>query len=128
MIVGDCYSFDSLSRNIDEDNANWILTICSQRFAAFLSPLTSGRVTIAVSATYSAKVNSCFYRHLFCLPLIIFLWYLIFLVMPCQIGLATAIRYSLTRRAFSVTPNGPEVLILDYPSHQRRLLPLLAKT
>ncbi|XP_055807401.1 acyl-coenzyme A oxidase 3, peroxisomal-like isoform X1 [Solanum dulcamara] len=70
-----------------------------QRFAAFLSPLTSGRVTIAVSAIYSAKI-----------------------------GLATAIRYSLTRRAFSVTPNGPEVLILDYPSHQRRLLPLLAKT
>ncbi|CAN4117564.1 unnamed protein product [Withania somnifera] len=70
-----------------------------QRFAAFLSPLTSGRVTIAVSATYSAKI-----------------------------GLANAIRYSLTRRAFSVTPNGPEVLLLDYPSHQRRLLPLLAKT
>ncbi|XP_049370545.1 acyl-coenzyme A oxidase 3, peroxisomal-like [Solanum verrucosum] len=65
-----------------------------QRFAAFLSPLTSGRVTIASSAVYSAKI-----------------------------GLATAIRYSLTRRAFSVTPNGPEVLILDYPSHQRRLLP-----
>ncbi|XP_015055931.1 acyl-coenzyme A oxidase 3, peroxisomal-like isoform X2 [Solanum pennellii] len=70
-----------------------------QRFAAFLSPLTSGRVTIAASAVYSAKI-----------------------------GLATAIRYSLTRRAFSATPNGPEVLILDYPSHQRRLLPLLAKT
>lgn len=45
-----------------------------------------------------------------------------------QIGLAIAIRYSLSRRAFSVTPNGPEVLLLDYPSHQRRLLPLLAKT
>ncbi|KAG5579158.1 hypothetical protein H5410_049785 [Solanum commersonii] len=51
-----------------------------QRFAAFLSPLTSGRVIIAPSAVYSAKI-----------------------------GLATAIRYSLTRRAFSVTPNGPEV-------------------
>uniref|UniRef100_A0A5B7BDQ3 Acyl-coenzyme A oxidase n=1 Tax=Davidia involucrata TaxID=16924 RepID=A0A5B7BDQ3_DAVIN len=70
-----------------------------QRFAAFLAPLTSGRVTIAVSAIYSSKVS-----------------------------LAIAIRYSLTRRAFSVTPNGPEVLLLDYPSHQRRLLPLLAKT
>ncbi|KAF3443209.1 hypothetical protein FNV43_RR12890 [Rhamnella rubrinervis] len=70
-----------------------------QRFAAFLSPLTSGRVTIAVSAVYSSKI-----------------------------GLAIAIRYSLTRRAFSVRPNGPEVLLLDYPSHQRRLLPLLAKT
>ncbi|XP_021898386.1 acyl-coenzyme A oxidase 3, peroxisomal-like isoform X2 [Carica papaya] len=70
-----------------------------QRFAAFLAPLTSGRVTIAVNAVYSSKI-----------------------------GLAIALRYSLTRRAFSITPNGPEVLLLDYPSHQRRLLPLLAKT
>ncbi|OVA14470.1 Acyl-CoA oxidase [Macleaya cordata] len=70
-----------------------------QRFAAFLAPLTSGRVTIAVSSIYTSKI-----------------------------GLAIAIRYSLTRRAFSVSPNGPEVLLLDYPSHQRRLLPLLAKT
>ncbi|ONI16878.1 hypothetical protein PRUPE_3G127000 [Prunus persica] len=70
-----------------------------QRFAAFLAPLTSGRVTIAVGAILSS-----------------------------QISLAIAIRYSLTRRAFSVTPKGPEVLLLDYPSHQQRLLPLLAKT
>ncbi|XP_050379349.1 acyl-coenzyme A oxidase 3, peroxisomal-like [Argentina anserina] len=70
-----------------------------QRFAAFLAPLTSGRVTIATSAIYSAKIS-----------------------------LAIAMRYSLTRRAFSLTPNGPEVLLLDYPSHQHRLLPLLAKT
>ncbi|CAA0836960.1 Acyl-coenzyme A oxidase 3- peroxisomal [Striga hermonthica] len=70
-----------------------------QRFGAFMAPLTSGRVTIATSAIYSAKIS-----------------------------LAIAIRYSLTRRAFSVTPNTPEVLLLDYPSHQRRLLPLLAKT
>lgn len=70
-----------------------------QRFAAFLAPLTSGRITISASAIYASKI-----------------------------GLAIAIRYSLTRRAFSVSPNGPEVLLLDYPSHQRRLLPLLAKT
>ncbi|XP_074313080.1 acyl-coenzyme A oxidase 3, peroxisomal-like isoform X2 [Silene latifolia] len=70
-----------------------------QRFAAFLAPLTSGRVNIAVSALYIAKV-----------------------------GLATATRYSLSRRAFSLSPNEPEVLLLDYPSHQRRLLPLIAKT
>ncbi|XP_028062834.1 acyl-coenzyme A oxidase 3, peroxisomal-like [Camellia sinensis] len=70
-----------------------------QRVAAFLAPLTSGRVTIAVSAVYTSKVS-----------------------------LAIAIRYALTRRAFSVGPNEPEVLLLDYPSHQRRLLPLLAKT
>ncbi|PWA57324.1 acyl-CoA oxidase 3 [Artemisia annua] len=70
-----------------------------QRFAAFLAPLTSGRVTIAASAMNTTKI-----------------------------GLATAIRYSLSRRAFSMVPNEPEVLLLDYPSHQRRLLPLLAKT
>ncbi|KAI3440777.1 Acyl-coenzyme A oxidase [Psidium guajava] len=70
-----------------------------QRFAAFLAPLTAGRINIAVSAIYSAKI-----------------------------GLAIAIRYALSRQAFSIAPNQPEVLLLDYPSHQRRLLPLLAKT
>ncbi|CAN0879103.1 Acyl-coenzyme A oxidase 3, peroxisomal [Linum grandiflorum] len=70
-----------------------------QRFAAFMAPLTSGRVIISSAAVYSA-----------------------------QTGLAIAIRYALTRRAFSFKPDGPEVLLLDYPSHQRRLLPLLAKT
>ncbi|KAL6594824.1 hypothetical protein ACP70R_048273 [Stipagrostis hirtigluma subsp. patula] len=69
-----------------------------QRFAAYLSPLTLGRVNIAVNAVYISKV-----------------------------GLAIAVRYGLSRRAFSVTPDGPEMLLLDYPSHQRRLLPLLAK-
>ncbi|XP_063946896.1 acyl-coenzyme A oxidase 3, peroxisomal isoform X2 [Daucus carota subsp. sativus] len=70
-----------------------------QRFAAFMAPLVFGRVTISSSAVYSAKI-----------------------------GLAIATRYSLTRKAFSITPNGPEVLLLDYPSHQRRLLPLIAQT
>ncbi|KAJ0435576.1 putative acyl-CoA oxidase [Helianthus annuus] len=70
-----------------------------QRFAAFLAPLTSGRVMIAGSSMYSTKI-----------------------------GLAIAIRYSLSRHAFSIRPNEPEVLLLDYPTHQRRLLPLLAKT
>ncbi|KAJ4837455.1 hypothetical protein Tsubulata_051278 [Turnera subulata] len=70
-----------------------------QRFAAFLASLTVGRVAIATSAIYSAKM-----------------------------GLTIAIRHALSRRAFSLTPNGPEVLLLDYPSHQRRLFPLLAKT
>ncbi|KAI4341112.1 hypothetical protein MLD38_025874 [Melastoma candidum] len=70
-----------------------------QRFAAFLAPLTSGRVNIAIGALYSAKI-----------------------------GLAIAIRYTLARRAFSTAPNECEVLPIDYPSHQRRLLPLLAKT
>ncbi|KAK1275556.1 Acyl-coenzyme A oxidase 3, peroxisomal [Acorus gramineus] len=70
-----------------------------QRFAAFLAPLTSGRVNIAVSTICISKI-----------------------------GLGVAVRYALTRRAFSIAPNSPEVLLLDYPSHQRRLLPLIAKT
>eukprot|EP00850_Spirogloea_muscicola_P002206 SM000008S22295 [mRNA] locus=s8:979861:985310:+ [translate_table: standard] len=70
-----------------------------QRFAALMAPLTSGRVTIAISA-----------------------------INQCKIGLATALRYSLSRRAFALKPDAPEELLLDYPSHQRRLLPLLAKT
>ncbi|GJY05039.1 acyl-coenzyme A oxidase 3, peroxisomal-like protein [Tanacetum coccineum] len=70
-----------------------------QRFAAFMAPLTSGRVIIASSSVNATKI-----------------------------GITTAIRYSLSRRAFSIRPNEPEVLLLDYPSHQRRLLPLLAKT
>ncbi|KAI9093209.1 hypothetical protein K1719_027223 [Acacia pycnantha] len=81
-------------------NGQYLCTIKNpdQRFAAFLAPLTSGRVTIAVSAVYVSKIS-----------------------------LAIAIRYALTRRAFSMTPNGPEVLLLDYPIHQHRLMPLLAK-
>ena len=64
-----------------------------------MAPLTSGHMTISVSVVYQSKI-----------------------------GLAIAIRYSLTRRAFHLYPNKPEVLLLDYPAHQRRLLPLLAKT
>ncbi|GAA0143600.1 oxidoreductase [Lithospermum erythrorhizon] len=71
----------------------------NMRFGAFMAPLTSGRVTIALSAIYQSKI-----------------------------GLSIAVRYALARRAFSMTQDGPEVLLLDYPSHQRRLLPLLAKT
>eukprot|EP00246_Nothoceros_aenigmaticus_P007366 TRINITY_DN21107_c0_g1_i1.p1 TRINITY_DN21107_c0_g1~~TRINITY_DN21107_c0_g1_i1.p1 ORF type:complete len:700 (-),score=114.10 TRINITY_DN21107_c0_g1_i1:13-2037(-) len=70
-----------------------------QRFGAFMAPLTSGRVSIATNAVYQAKI-----------------------------GLATAIRYALTRRAFALGANEDEMLLLDYPSHQNRLLPLLAKT
>jgi acyl-CoA oxidase len=78
-----------------------MLYLCdvTQRFGMFMAPLTSGRVTIAMSAVNQAKL-----------------------------GLATALRYALTRRAFSQSKHQPEVLLLDYPSHQHRLLPLLAKT
>lgn len=43
-------------------------------------------------------------------------------------ALAIAIRYGLQRRQFAPKQGEPETIILDYPSHQRRLMPLLAKT
>ena len=43
-------------------------------------------------------------------------------------ALAIAIRYGAQRRQFSPSAMAPETPILDYPSHQRRLLPLVAKT
>eukprot|EP00270_Netrium_digitus_P019609 TRINITY_DN7772_c0_g4_i2.p1 TRINITY_DN7772_c0_g4~~TRINITY_DN7772_c0_g4_i2.p1 ORF type:complete len:699 (+),score=165.27 TRINITY_DN7772_c0_g4_i2:47-2143(+) len=70
-----------------------------QRFAALMTPLTGGRVTIAAGA-----------------------------INQCKTGLTIALRYALTRRAFSLSSGGEEVCLLDYPGHQRRLLPLLAKT
>ncbi|CAM6085229.1 unnamed protein product [Calypogeia fissa] len=70
-----------------------------QRFGAFMAPLTTGRVIIASTAVYEAKI-----------------------------ALGTAIRYALSRRAFSMAEGEPEVLLLDYPSHQQRLLTLLART
>ena len=42
-------------------------------------------------------------------------------------GLAIAVNYGLRRRQFAPEPTLPETLLLDYPSHQRRLLPLVAK-
>jgi len=42
-------------------------------------------------------------------------------------GLTIAIRYALKRRQFGPNFIEPETLLLDYPSHQRRLMPLLAK-
>lgn len=42
-------------------------------------------------------------------------------------ALTIAIRYGTTRRQFG-PEGGPETLILDYPTHQRRLMPRLAAT
>ena len=99
-----------------------------QGFGAFMAPLTSGRVTIAVSAVYMAKVTSIWSSIFVPVCTYFFSNLMTWIDFFQQMSLAIAIRYSLTRRAFSITPNGAEVLLLDYPSHQRRLLPLLEKT
>lgn len=43
-------------------------------------------------------------------------------------GLTIAIKYALKRRQFGPNSQEPETLLLDYPSHQKRLMPRLAKT
>ena len=43
-----------------------------------------------------------------------------------QVALAIAIRYGERRRQFAAPGSDEEVVLLDYRSHQRRLLPLLA--
>ena len=41
-------------------------------------------------------------------------------------GLAIAVRYGARRRQFGPADSQPETILLDYPAHQRRLMPLLA--
>jgi len=43
-------------------------------------------------------------------------------------ALAIAIKYANKRRQFAANDAEPETLLMDYPTHQRRLLPRLAKT
>ncbi|WP_122816166.1 acyl-CoA dehydrogenase [Nocardioides pantholopis] len=45
-----------------------------------------------------------------------------------KVALAIAVHYALRRRQFEATGTGQEELLLDYGLHQRRLLPLLART
>src|SRR5919201_3543262 len=68
------------------------------RFFTMLGTLVSGRVSVAGGALSAARL-----------------------------ALAIAIRYGMSRRQFKA-PSGEEVALLDYPQHQRRLLPALATT
>lgn len=68
----------------------------SKRFFTMLGTLVAGRISVAAAALSAAKS-----------------------------GLAIAVRYGERRRQFGPTGQ-PETKLLDYPSHQRRLLPRLA--
>ena len=70
----------------------------NKRFFTMLGTLVGGRLGVAASGLSAAKV-----------------------------GLTLALRYATARRQFGAT-SLPETLLLDYPSHQRRLLPHLAAT
>jgi acyl-CoA oxidase len=71
----------------------------SKRFFSMLGALVGGRVNIALGANVGAKK-----------------------------ALAIAIKYALKRRQFPSADESVETLILDYPTHQERLFPLIAKT
>ncbi|MGF1652775.1 MAG: acyl-CoA dehydrogenase [Actinomycetales bacterium] len=70
----------------------------NRRFFTMIGSLVRGRVTVAGAATSAGKV-----------------------------ALTIAVRHALGRRQFP-GPQGEETLLLDHPSHQRKLLPALART
>jgi acyl-CoA oxidase len=49
-------------------------------------------------------------------------------ISAAKVALTLAIEYADQRRQFAATDGEPEILLLDYGLHQRRLLPLLART
>lgn len=71
----------------------------SKRFFTMLGALVGGRVSLALASNTAAKKS-----------------------------LDIAIRYTLKRRQFSNLNEDQETLILDYPTHQWRLFPLMAKS
>jgi len=83
-----------------DDNGNYSSSIGnpSKRFFTMLGTLVGGRVSVPRAGLSAAKT-----------------------------GLTIAIKYALKRRQFAPNPKEPESLLLDYPSHQRRLMPKLAK-
>jgi acyl-CoA oxidase len=71
----------------------------NRRFFTMLGTLVQGRVCVGGAGLNAAKVAQ-----------------------------TIAIRYGNVRRQFEATSEGQEDLLLDYGQHQRRLLPLLART
>lgn len=70
----------------------------NKRFFTMLGALVAGRVSVGLAGLNASKV-----------------------------ALAIAIKYALKRRQFAPKEGMDETILMDYPSHQRRLLPLLAK-
>jgi acyl-CoA oxidase len=84
-----------------DENGNYYSSIDkpSKRFFTMLGALVGGRVSVAAGANSAAKK-----------------------------ALNIAINYALKRRQFTSIDENIETLILDYPTHQERLFPLLAKS
>ncbi|MFE9786490.1 acyl-CoA dehydrogenase [Nocardia salmonicida] len=71
----------------------------SRRFFTTLGTLVRGRVSVGGAAAAGTRV-----------------------------ALSIAVRYALARRQFADPDTGEETMLMDYRSHQRRLLPLVAKS
>jgi acyl-CoA oxidase len=71
----------------------------NKRFFLMLGALVGGRICVGLAGLNAAKTS-----------------------------LAIAVKYALRRRQFGKDNEGAEWLIMDYPSHQHRLIPLVAKT
>jgi len=71
----------------------------NKRFFTMLGALVVGRVSVGLAGVNASKS-----------------------------ALAIAIQYSAKRRQFAGKDDGAETIILDYPTHQRRLIPRVAKT
>lgn len=85
--------------SIDDDGAyRSPIASPARRFFTMLGTLVSGRVAVGSAALGATKV-----------------------------ALTIAVRYGARRRQFG-PPGEPERILLDYPAHQRRLLPRLATT
>lgn len=85
--------------DVDENGTySSIIQNPSKRFFTMLGTLVGGRVCVPRAGLSAAKS-----------------------------GLTIAIKYALKRRQFAPSIQEPETILLDYPSHQRRLMPLLAK-
>lgn len=69
----------------------------NRRFFTMLGTLVAGRISVAAGAVSASKV-----------------------------GLEIAIRYALHRRQFGL-PGEPEMRLMQYPMHRRRLMPVLAQ-
>ena len=71
----------------------------SKRFFTMLGALITGRVSVGLAGVSASKT-----------------------------ALTIAIKYGMNRRQFAPKEGEPETILMDYPSHQHRLLPRLAKT
>jgi acyl-CoA oxidase len=99
VVVPESALLGRFARMTEEGRYESPIADVKKRFFTMLGTLVGGRISVASGAVTAAKV-----------------------------GLAIALRYATSRRQFGPGGEHLEVRLLDYPQHQRRLLPRLATT